>query len=433
MTARFPEKLEPLFRPARYKVLYSGRGAGKSWGVARALLIRGANEPLRVLCAREVQGSLRESVHRLLCDQIELLGLADRYNVEQRSITGRNGTEFIFVGLSDQTANSLKSFEAVDICWVEEAQNVSDNSWNILTKTIRPTRPDKAPPEIWITFNPELDTDPTWVRFVENPYPDSVVIAMTYRDNPWHSQVMEQERQRDLALLPESEYQNLWEGKCRPAVSGAIYAAQVAQMFAERRVCDVPLDATRPAYAVFDLGWNDQMSIIICQRVLSALRIIDYMEVSHKTLDWCSKALRGLDYDIQRLYLPHDGAHGDYRTGQSAQDILHRLGWRATVLPVSPVEDGIRAVRMTFRQIYIDKRCERLIECLKRYRRAIPKSTGEAAKPLHDEFSHGADALRYAVLAAPQMDSVNNGEGLKLPPLEKLHPAWAERMRKAAV
>lgn len=425
MTAQFAEKLEPLFRPARYKVLYSGRGAGKSWGVARALLIKGAQEPIRALCAREVQTSIRESVHRLLCDQIELLGLSDCYEIEQRTITGANGTEFIFVGLSDQTADSLKSYEGVDICWVEEAQNVSDNSWNILTKTIRPTRPEKPPPEIWITFNPELDTDPTWVRFVEKPYPDSVVIGMTYRDNPWHSDVMEQERLRDLSILSKADYENIWEGKCRPALSGAIYADEVAQMFADRRVRDVPVEEKRPAYAVFDLGWNDQMSIIICQRVLSALRVVDYLEVNHKTLGWCSKALREVGYGINEIYLPHDGAHADYRTGQSAQQILQGLGWRVTVLPNSPVEDGIRALRMAFRQLYIDQHCTRLLECLKRYRRAIPKSTGEPNKPLHDEFSHGADAARYMALAAPQMDAANNGEGLKLPPLK--YPEWMRR------
>jgi phage terminase large subunit len=88
------------------------------------------------------------------------------------------------------------------------------------------------------------------------------------------------------------------------------------------------------------------------------------------------------------------------------------------VLPNSPIEDGIRALRMAFRGLYIDRRCERLIECLKRYRRTIPKSTGEPSKPLHDEFSHGSDAARYMALAAPQMDAINNGEGLKLPPLK---------------
>src|SRR5580692_9274808 len=116
--AQFPKKLSPLFEAAPVKVLYSGRGAGKSWGVARALLIQAANEPLRVLCARETQKSIRDSVHKLLSDQIALLGMQSVYTVLQSTITNALGSEFVFTGLSDQTVESVKSFEGIDRCWV---------------------------------------------------------------------------------------------------------------------------------------------------------------------------------------------------------------------------------------------------------------------------------------------------------------------------
>lgn len=416
--AEFPKKLEPLFKPARYKVLHSGRGAGKSWGIARALLIQCLQRPLRILCAREMQRSIRDSVHKLLSDQIQMLGLGAHFGIEQVKISANNGSEFVFTGLSDQTAESIKSYEGVDICWVEEAQVVSERSWNILTKTIRKETADFQS-EIWISFNPELDTDATWVRFVENVYPGSYVIAMNYRDNPWFSSVMENERLRDQTLLSKIDYDHIWEGKCRPAVSGAIYAEEVAAMFAERRVGNFPYDAFVPVYAIWDLGWNDKMSIIIAQRHQSALRIIDYIEDDHKTLDWYSARLKEREYSITELFLPHDGAHADYRTGQSAQRILEGLKWRVTALPNSPIDDGIRAARMAFRSLYINKpKCERLIECLKRYRRTTPNSTGEPGAPLHDEFSHGSDAFRYLCLAAPDMTGMGVGEGLKLPALK---------------
>jgi len=150
--AEFPLKLECLFKPSRYKVLYGGRGGAKSWGVARALLIKGAQAPLRVLCAREFQTSIKDSVHKLLCDQIEALGLLGFYEITQTSIRGKNGTEFSFVGLKNNVAN-VKSYEGVDVCWVEEAQTTSRMSWNVLIPTIR-----KEKSEIWITFNPELET-----------------------------------------------------------------------------------------------------------------------------------------------------------------------------------------------------------------------------------------------------------------------------------
>jgi phage terminase large subunit len=413
IVAQFAPKLKPLFEPAPYKVLYSGRGAGKSWGVARALLIQGANQPLRVLCARETQKSIRDSVHKLLADQIELLGLQSVYTVMQSTITNALGTEFIFTGISDQTVESVKSYEGVDRCWVEEAQAFTDRSWNILTPTIR-----KPGSEIWITFNPELDTDPTWVRFVEHPYKDSVVIELNYRDNPWFNQKMEDTRKHDEKILSHTDYQNIWEGKCRPAAAGAVYADEVAMMFQEKRVGDFPYDSFLPVFAIFDLGWNDATSIIIAQRHLSTLRIIDYLEDDHQTYDWYSAQLRLKSYPIVSLYLPHDGAHKDM-TGQSAKDILEGLKWRVEVLPNSPIEDGIRAARMAFRGMYIDRRCERLIECLKRYRRTVPNSTGEPGAPLHDEFSHGADAFRYTCLAAPQMENYNGAmTGMKLPPLK---------------
>lgn len=373
----------------------------------------GLERPLRVLCARETQHSIRESVHKLLVDQIARLGFAPYYRIQQVQITGVNGTEFVFAGLSDQTAASIKSFEGADIVWVEEAQVVSDISWTILIPTIR-----KEGSQIWLTWNPELDSDPTWVRFVENPPKGTVHIEVNWRDNPWFSADMNEKRLHDQATLKAFEYEWIWEGKCKPAITGAIYADELAQLFAEGRATDVPLDRFEPVYAIFDLGWNDKTAVIVCQRHLSSLRVIDYVEDSHKTLDYYSGWLRERDYAVSELFLPHDGAH-DHLTGISAQRTLEQLKWMVTILPNQAVEDGIRALRMAFKGLYIDKGCTRLIECLKRYRRVIPATTGEPSKPMHDEYSHGADAARYMALAAPMMDRTHpTGSGLSLPQMK---------------
>jgi phage terminase large subunit len=150
--AQFPAKLQFLFHPQRYKVLYGGRGGAKSWGIARALLIQGTQRPLRILCARETQRSIGDSVHKLLSDQIEALGLGAFYAVQKSTILGANGTEFIFAGIRQNVSN-IKSYEACDICWVEEAQTVSKSSWDVLIPTIR-----KTDSEIWVSFNPDLET-----------------------------------------------------------------------------------------------------------------------------------------------------------------------------------------------------------------------------------------------------------------------------------
>jgi len=356
-----------------------------------------------------------------LVDQIARMGLAGHYTIQQVQITGNRvftvegvpfRTEFIFAGLSDLTADSIKSFEGADIVWVEEGQVVTNRSWTILIPTIR-----KEGSEIWVTFNPELDTDPTWERFIEHPPKGTVNLELNWRDNPWFTDSMNEKRLHDEHVLTPYEYAWIWEGQCKPAVSGAIYADQMAQLFAENRVGDYPVNAHAPVCAVFDLGWNDATAIVICQREVSALRVIDYLEDSHKGLDWYSAQLRSKPYHVTELYLPHDGAH-NHLTGPSAQRTLQDLKWRVTVLPNQDVEDGIRTLRMTFKSLYIDRKCERLIECLKRYRRVIPPSTSEPAKPKHDEYSHGADAIRYAALAAPQFRSAGFEQGLKLPPLK---------------
>ena len=411
VTAQFPKKLLPhIFKPHRYKVLHGGRGGGKSWAVARALLILGLQRKIRVLCARETQRSIRDSVHRLLVDQIAKLGLAQYYQIQQVQITGVNGTEFVFTGLSDQTAASIKSFEGADVCWVEEGQVVTNLSWSILLPTVL----RKSDCEVWVTFNPELDTDETWKIFVEKPPKDCYREEINYRDNPWFPPELEEKRQHDQATRPKYEYEWIWEGKCKPAISGAVYADQMAELFAANRVGDYPVVATLPVYAAFDLGKTDATAIVVFQTQQGAIRVIDYLEASHKTVDYFSGALREKSYKVAELFLPHDGRQ-NHLTGQSAERSFLDLNWAVTVLPNQPVEEGIAALRVAFKSLYIDKGCERLVECLKRYRRIIPATTQEPSRPLHDQYSHGADAARYMALAIPR---TGLGEGLKLPRLD---------------
>lgn len=398
VNAEFPEKLEFLFSPHRYKVAHGGRGSAKSWSFARALLIQGAMQPLRIGCFREVQKSIKDSVHKLLGDQIESLGLGGFYEVLETTIRGRNGTEFLFAGLAGHTVQSIKSYEGLDRAWIEEAQTVSRKSWDILIPTIR--APDS---EIWVTFNPELDSDETWLRFVVSPPPDSVVVQVNYNDNPWFPAVLEQER-RHCQLVNAEDYPTIWEGKCRTAVAGAIYAHEIAAAFRDGRICNVPYDPKLKVHTIWDLGWNDAMAIILAQRVRSEVRVIDYIEDSHKTLDWYAAELnqRRLNWGFD--WLPHDGEHKDFKTGKSAKEILRGFNRRVKIIPNIGVESGIKAGRMLFPQCYFEKtKAARLIECLKRYRRSINTQTNEPGTPVHDEYSHGADDYRYLAVVADQL------------------------------
>lgn len=408
MPIELADKLRFLFEPARYKVVKGGRGSGKSWGVARALLLLAASKPLRILCTREVQKSIQQSVHQLLRDQSDSLELGHFFEVLQTTIRGKNGSEFFFAGLSDLTVDSIKSFEGVDIVWCEEAQTICDRSWSVLIPTIR-----KDGSEIWVTYNPELETDATHARFVTNTPPDCVVVDMNWQDNPWFPETLSLERQHAKNTLKPEVYDWIWEGRCKPAVEGAIYFDEIAKAEKESRIRDVPADPLLKTHAVWDLGWNDSMSIILIQRSASELRIVDYIEDSHRTLDDYVRQLKAMPLNWGIHYLPHDGFAKDFKTGKSAGEILEALGCAVEATPNMAIEDGIRAARMTFGRIYFDKaKAARLVECLKRYRRNINKTTGEAGTPLHDEHSHGADAFRYACIVA---DALGNGNGSTKP------------------
>jgi len=397
--ADFPAKLEPLFRPKRYKILYGGRGGAKRWGIARALLIQAAERPLRILCTREVQKSIKDSVHQLLQDQIKALGYGHLYEVVQTEIRGPNGTKFLFAGLSDLTVDSIKSFEGVDIVWVEEAHAVTKRSWSILIPTIR-----KDVSEIWISFNPELDTDETWIRFVQNGPPDSVLIPMSWRDNPWFPEVLEKERQQLQRTDPE-EYANVWEGKPRTVAAGAIYKNEILRLVEERRIRQVPYDPLLRVHTFWDLGWNDQTSIVFAQRQGGEVRIIDYYEESHTTYAQDAQALEKKGYRYGTDYLPHDAAASTKAAdGKSPEEILRSLGRRVEVARNQDVEVGIKAVRVMLGRCYFDQdKTPRLVECLKRYRRRINQQTQQPEAPLHDEYSHGADAFRVLGLTVDKL------------------------------
>ncbi len=399
-----PQAYLPLFAPARYKVLYGGRGSGKSWSVARALVAQAAAKPLRVLCARETQKSIQESVHRLLKDQIGLLGLEAVFDVQETKILGRNGSEFTFAGIRQQGVANLKSYEGTDVCWIEEAQVVSKRSWDILIPTIR-----KPGSEIIVTFNPELDSDETYERFVLNPPEGAWVCKANWDANPWFPEVLNQER-LDLLRRDPVAYRTVWEGECRPAVEGAIYGREMTALLEQGRVRNVPYDPLLKVHTFWDLGWNDDTSIVLVQKAASEVRIIDHVHGSMQTLADYVQQLQAKPYRWGIDFLPHDGNSRSVNTGKSAKEILEVLGRRVSIVPRLDVEEGIQAARLMFARTYFDEqRTGRLVQSLKKYRRQMNQSTGSFGAPLHDDASHDADAFRSLAVRAPQLSNEDWG------------------------
>jgi phage terminase large subunit len=391
--AQFPVKLACLFDPpkSRYRVLYGGRGGAKSWGVARALLIKAAKEPLRILCAREFMTSMRDSVHKLLTDQIIDLGLQSFYEITQASIRGKNGSEFSFVGLKNNVAN-VKSYEGVDICWVEEAQTVIRLSWNVLVPTIR--KPDS---EIWVTFNPELETDETYQRFVVHKPDNAVVTKVNWSDNPWFPETLKLEMESLKGRDPEA-HRTVWEGFCRQTVDGAIFAKEVQFAELENRITRVPYDATKPVHAVFDLGWADATAIWFVQFIGMETRLIRYIEDNQQTISHYLAEMQKFGYIYDTLWLPHDAENKTLAAaGRSIEEIVRAAGYKTRIIPRTPVVDSINAARTIFRSCYFDREnCYDGLQCLRHYRYEVDPDTKQFSRnPLHDQYSHGADAFRY--------------------------------------
>lgn len=388
LQAKFPSKLECLFQPARYKILYGGRGAAKSWGVARALIVRAGERPTRVLCAREFQSSIRDSVHRLLADQVNELGYSSFFTVGQQAITGLNGSEFSFEGIR-HNVNKIKSYEGVDIAWVEEAQTVSKSSWETLIPTIR-----RDGSEIWVTFNPELDTDETYQRFITNPPPGAVVKKLNWQDNPWFPQVLRDEMEL-LKSRDMDAYLNIWEGHCRVTLEGAVYSKELRAATAEGRLCRVPYDPSQPVHTFWDLGWADCTSILFAQKIGFDYRVIDAYQSRLEKLPHYLKILQTKEYVYGMHYLPHD-ADNESLGAPSIKRQMQKLGHRVHVLErPKRKQDGIDAVRSVFNRLYVDEgRCADAIQAWRHYSYEIDEHGQWSKEPAHDENSHYADALQ---------------------------------------
>ena len=413
---QLPEKLAFLLaEKARYKVVYGGRGGMKSWGFTRAGIIRCVQAQTRFVCAREIMRTIADSVHQLLADQIAMMNVGWHFNVTDNEIKGRNGSQFIFTGLRNLDAYKIKSLEGADVCFVEEANALGKKSWNVLGPTIR-----KNDSEIWIGFNPELDTDEAYVRFVVNPPEDSIVVRLNYDDNPWPTKALDTERADCLKRYgaDSDDYRNIWLGEPRSAVEGAIYAREIAAVVESGRVRPVPIDPMLKVHTIWDLGWADQTSIILVQRDATSVRVVGFVENTHHTMQEYAAELESLRLNWGTDYLPHDAVSKHVDSGKSPQEVLRTLRQRVDIVPNLEIEQGIKAARLMFPRLYFSDSpaVAQLLEHLKRYRRRINQQTQTAEGPLHDEHSDAADAFRYLAVI---VDRLSNDAWMK-PPMRRV-------------
>lgn len=391
LVLKTPEILLPLYKPNRYKILYGGRGGTKSWGIADALIIKAWESPLLILCTRELQKSIKESVHLLLKNRIEALGFLDEFEILNNEIRGKNGSRFIFMGLR-HNITEVKSTEGVDICWVEEAEKVTDASWKTLIPTIR-----KDNSEIWVSFNPNLITDATYQRFVLNPPPGAWVQKVSWRDNPWFPDVLREEMET-LKARDYEEYLHVWEGELKTFADGAIYKKQLQKVREENRICSVPVAKGVEVHTFWDLGRDDDTAIWFMQQVDKEYRFVDYYSARFQDIEHYARVIKEKGYLYGQHYMPHDVEVQVLGMSKSRKKMFEDSGIRPIeVVPrIGDLMEGIEMTRQVFDQCWFDsEKCDEGIKALSNYQRRYDEERDTyMERPLHNWASNGADAFR---------------------------------------
>lgn len=387
MTIQLPKWSECLFdESARYIAVKGGRGSGKSRSVATALNLRAAAKPLRILCVREIQKSIRDSSKRLLDDDAERNGLAGFYTSLETEIRGANGSLFLFSGLRNN--DSLKSLEGIDVCWVEEAQSISRTSLDTLIPTIR-----KPGSQLIFTWNPKLETDPIEEMFNRaDPPPNTRLQTVNYVDNPWFPDVLKSEADYDLKRDPE-KYNHVWMGGYLRNSESRVFRNWTVEEF------EAPADALFRLGA--DWGFASDPSVLVRCHIVGRKLFIDY-----------EAHMVGCEImDLPSLFMSVPGAEKWPITADSArpETISHMRNngfpkIQAAVKGPKSIEDGIEWLKSF--DIVVHPRCRHTIDELTMYSYKTDPLTQLVLPLLEDKNNHIIDALRYACEGARRANIV---------------------------
>jgi phage terminase large subunit len=375
---KIPEPFAELFQPHRYKVYYGGRGSSKSWSFATALIIKSLGGKFRILCAREFQSSISDSVHHLIGTQVERLGLQRYFDVRKAEITSCTGSSFVFKGLR-MNPLEIKSTEGINFAWVEEGQSVSEQSWGILTPTIR-----EEGSEIWVSFNPLNEEDPTYQRFVVNQQPDSYVRKVNWDENPYFPAVLEQERLHMLRTDPDA-YQHVWEGDVLRISDAVIFKGKF-------EVSRFETPAGARFYHGADWGFaKDPTALVRCFVVGGTLYVDQEAYGVGVDLD-ATPALFDRIGTARAWPIKADNARPETISfmRQRGFSISGAEKWQGSV------EDGIAHLR-SFDRIVVHERCRHAAEEFRLYSYKVDRQTGDILPVIVDAHNHVIDSIRYSL------------------------------------
>ena len=394
----------PLLEPARDKVAKGGRGSGKSHFFGGLMVEDSLAEPgnsggegLRSVCIREVQKDLAQSAKLLIEGKLSSfrLGEADGFRVYEDCISTPGDGLIIFKGMNNYTADSIKSLEAFKRSWWEEAHTATQRSINLLRPTMR------APgSQLWWSYNPNRKVDPVDVMFTGPEKPTgAVVVTANWRDNPWFTAELEQERLDCLRMQPD-QYGHIWEGEHVSVVEGAYFASALTQAKAEKRIGRVAADPLMTYRAFWDIGGTgakaDACSIWIAQFIGREIRVINYYEAKGQPLAAHVNWLRASGYKDALCVLPHDGATNEKIYDISFESVLREAGFEVEVVPnqgKGAAKQRIEAARRLFPSIWFSENTQPGIDALGWYHEKLDETRNIGLGPEHDWSSHAADAF----------------------------------------
>jgi phage terminase large subunit len=423
---RLPPKVVKLFEDPygtwRYRGMKGGRGSAKTRSFALMTAVVGYQLGMnghsgQILCCRQYQNSLADSslieIKEAITEVDEVTGayvdpwLVDYWEIGETYIRSRDREiNYNFMGLA-RNLSSLKSTARILLCWVEEAEHVSEKSWATLIPTVR-----EEGSEIWLSWNPETRNSATDKRFIQKPSDDMLIIELNYTDNPFFPKTLEKDRLNDLEKRPDT-YRHIWHGEYYEFAEGAYFIEQMRSAEDEARITNVPHDPALAVFTAWDLGISDSTAIWFYQRSGMEVRIINFYEnegfgLSHYVakLDELGKPGKHNrpGYRYAGHVLPHDVKVRELGTGKSRLETLESLGVsNITVCPALDIEDGIEACRNLLPRCWFDKALtERGVLALKQYRREYDEDRKVwKAKPHHDWASHPSDAFRYLAVGMP--------------------------------
>lgn len=393
----FFDPLTGEWRWSRYKVLRGGRGGAKSDTFARLAIQRMRSETMRVLCTRRFQNSIGDSVHRTLIDAARDLGVADEFAIQRQTIFHKQtGSDAVFKGTA-RSMGEIKSMKGIKICWVEEAEPVPKEDWQILDPTIR--EPDS---EIWISYNPDLENGATHQMFtVRPPASDCIGLDVNWRDNPWFPPVLNNLRLASKRVADTGDMQAkaahdwIWEGKCRRVTDAIVFRERWSV-----EDFDVPWNVGR-RYRGADWGFADDPTVIIdsfIDEATNTLYIVNESFGYHVEIDQIGARIFDNIEDVRSWPIKGDAAQ------PAIISYLERQGYPISAAEKWPgsVEDGIAHLK-GFARIVIHPRCVHTIEEFKLYSwKTDPRTLDASGNPvilpiLIDRYNHGIDSLRYSL------------------------------------